>query len=104
MKVKLGALELEVTFDELDELVRRYGNVTVEGSVAAVPPQRSNNGRTTSHGTPADIVVLNRLVAAPNGVSAREIGEILGRRGKAIRRGAREWAVRIGLVNDENVD
>jgi hypothetical protein len=109
MKFRIGPIEiLDATWEDLDELIGRYGN-KVEGAVGNDDdqlgqqdgtPKRRNGG--TSAG---DRVVLERLVNAGNlGLPTQELGEILGRRGKSIKPGLLDWARRINLVNDKNID
>jgi hypothetical protein len=110
MKVKIGNLEITVeTLDELDELVKRYGNASVETN----PPAGSSEKTGASHGAgkshagsaPADRVVLKKLIdAGPIGVPTNVLGEILGKRGKGARGALRKWSKRIGLSSDDNLD
>jgi hypothetical protein len=113
MKVRIGALEiLDPTWEELAELVNRFGGAIVgDQAVASATengdpphppsPQRKNCGGVST----SDRVVLEQLVAAGSeGLPTQSLGEILGRQGKSIRPGLMEWARRIGLTNDANVD
>lgn len=105
MNVRIGNLEVtNVTPDELDMLIKRFGNVS-----SASPSQRlstkspgdANKQSVSTTGTPNDIVALRRLVeAGSGGVKTNDIGEILGKRGKGARRALRNWSKRIGLTND----
>lgn len=53
----------------------------------------------------ADTVLLRKMVeAGTTGMTTDDIGTILGRRGKAARRALDEWAKRIGLITDDNMD
>ena len=110
MKVKIGALEiLDPTWEELDDLIARYGG-DIAGSTSDDPDAehhsaqrpRKNGGGSAS---PSDRVVLERLVeAGAAGLPTQDLGEMLGRQGKSIRPGLLQWAKRIGLTNDANID
>jgi len=107
MKVKIGALEVTVeTFDELDELLKRYGGEPVSTDVQTSGNRKATSAVVKSPGTtPADGVVLKKLVdAGTNGVPTNILGEILGKRGKGARGALRKWSKRIGLSSDENLD
>jgi hypothetical protein len=102
MKVKIGNIEITVeTPDELDELVKRYGGTTAIEPDDAKHQKHHKGGQSAN--TPADMVVLKKFVdGASQGVTTTELGEILGRRGKATRHAVRDWAKRIGLTSDDN--
>lgn len=108
MKVTIGGLELsDVSLDELDQLVLRYGNQSKR--IAKGGANKSSNGSIgalTNHPTDdPDTTVLQKLVAAGDtGTSTKAIGEILGRRGKATRGAVKQWAQRIGLTKDQNAE
>jgi hypothetical protein len=105
MKVKIGGLELsDITLDELDELVRRYGNASGGGEHGdATPPKASNGAAVPVSGAAADTVVLQKLVeAGTDGVKATSLGTILGKKGKATRGAVREWAKRVGVSSDDD--
>lgn len=111
MKVRIGAIEIsDVTLDELDELVKRYGNSAIQPSDAkgSEPPSKpSGHPKSGSdhHGATADQVVLQKVVEAGSaGLPTNTLGEMLGRRGKATRGAARLWAQRMGIVNEGGVD
>jgi len=107
MKVRIGQLEIsDVSIEELDELVNRYGGdggsspPAKAGGKSPVNPKIANSGG----GGHQDAVLLKNFVdGADLGVEAKTVGEILGRRGKATRGAIREWAKRIGL-SQEGVD
>ena len=106
MKVRIGSIEIsDLSPKELDDLIRRYGNSGSSGSSKS--QQKSGNGEQPlpSHGAAADTVLLKKLVeSGDGGVTTIDIGTILGRRGKAARPALREWAKRIGLVTDDNLE
>jgi len=109
MKVKIGNLEITLeTLDELDELVKRYGGVSIDAepeTSAQKPSDGAPRGKAPVGTTPADWVVLNKLVAAGvNGVPTNVVGEILGKRGKGARGALRKWSKRIALSPDDNLD
>lgn len=106
MKVKIGNIEIsDVTLEELDQLVERYGN-------SAFEPQgdKPNRPKQQSDALPAgvgaaDTVLLRKLVeAGTNGVTTIDIGTILGRQGKAARPALKEWSKRVGLVTDDSLE
>lgn len=109
MKIRIGAIEIvDATWEELEQIVERYGGGDHESPHEADdddadrPPPRRKNGNTT---TPGDRVVLELLVSAgSSAVPTQELGDILGRRGKSIRPGLINWAMRVGLINDKNID
>ena len=112
MKVRIGALEIvDPTWEELDDLIARYGGgITAtsddapdsEHSELPRPSPRKNGG---SGASASDRVVLERLVQAGSlGLPTQDLGEMLGRQGKSIRPGLLQWARRIGLTNDANID
>jgi len=107
MKVRIGNLEVtDVTPDELDELVKRYG-----GDVTKTPAREPNQAYAkeiqeagAAIGA-ADTVLLKKFVeAGSTGLTTTEVGEILGRRGKAARPAVQEWAIRIGLTQDDALE
>src|ERR1700722_2326355 len=102
MKVKIGNLEITVeTLDELDELVKRYGNAAAVEAGDAKHQKHPKSGQPAN--TPADMVVLKRFVdGGSQGVTTTDLGEILGRRGKATRHAVRDWAKRIGLTSSDD--
>lgn len=112
MKVRIGAIEIsDVSLDELDELVKRYGTSTIqsadnEGNGSGDSKHRTHpKAGNSTHGNTTDTVVLRQFVEAGNqGVPTEHLGEMLGRRGKATRGAAREWAHRIGIVSDASID
>ena len=110
MKVKIGNLEVTVeTFDELDELVKRYGNASVENKPTLdgekKPIGQGAGSKPHTGHTAADGVVLKKLIdAGINGVPTNELGEILGKRGKGARGALRKWSKRVGLSSDDNLD
>lgn len=100
MRVRIGQLEIiDPTPEELDELVEKYGGFT--GGEATSKIQKPK----TSNDSPRDSVLLKTFVeAGMNGVAVNSAGGLLGRKGKAMRGAAREWAVRVGLSHDANSD
>jgi hypothetical protein len=122
MKVSLDPstrrLEFEdLSWDDLDELVVRYGGTVNLGSGSDSPESdegerdfppggagvRRNNGNGQAYA--ADRVVLERLVSqGESGVPTQEIGEMLGRLGKSIRPALNDWSQRVRLIVDDTVD
>lgn len=106
MKVRIGTIEIsDVTIDELDELVKRYGNSAFEPTAEAKQKTKTQPNGTSIASGAQDHVLLKKLVdAASVGITTIEIGDILGRRGKAARPALKEWGRRIGLSTDENIE
>jgi hypothetical protein len=111
MKVRIGSIEIsDVTLDELDELVKRYGNSAIQPPESksgdqAPKPGGHSKGSSDHHGATTDQVVLQKVVeAGSTGLPTNTLGEMLGRRGKATRGAARQWAQRVGIVNEGGVD
>lgn len=106
MKVKIGNLEVTVdSLDELDELVNRYGNLAATSAdEAGKTLKRTGDSHPVGAGA-ADTVLLKKLVEAGDaGVTTIDVGTILGRRGKAARPALKEWAKRVGLTTDDNLE
>jgi len=105
MKVRIGNLEItDITPEELDELVKRYGGAVPTTQDVAPTPPTYNSHEPIGQGA-ADTVLLRKLVeAGSEGVTTIDIGDILRRRGKAARPALRDWAKRIGLAPDETID
>jgi len=103
MKVRLGQLEfVDPTPEELDELVQRYG---VGQSDDALHQKATKQGKKALADGPRDSVVLRAFVdAGLVGVSAKRVGSLLGKGGKAMRGAARAWATRVGLTHDKGND
>ena len=110
MKIKIGQLEItDVSMDELQALVARFGGSVEQGGnggpAGADGSGKPNGGNGTIPERPSDRVVLERLVKAGTaGAPTQEVGEVLGFRGKSIKRGLLSWARRIGLVQDDGID
>ncbi len=93
------------SWDEIDELVKRYGS-DVEGLAAmeresalapVTPTGRSGLG-------PSDQALLSRFVeAGRRGIPTGDLSTALGRRGKAIRPALDSWSRKIRLVSELGV-
>jgi hypothetical protein len=104
MKVRIGNVEISdiSSLDELEAIVRLLGDLAapiesgvVERIVEAVP-----SGGTLPTG---DKILLRRFVTAhPRGIETADVGMALGRKGKAIRPAALQWANRIGLTKGDD--
>lgn len=109
MKVRIGGIEIiDPTWEELDALVTKYGGL-VNGAGHSGEEKAENGGSAMPHqrGSIAakDRVALDKLVAAgAAGVPTQEIGEVLGKLGKAVRPELVRWAGRVGLTHDDTFD
>lgn len=113
MKIKIGPIEVsDLSLDEFYALLDRYADgAELSGTPAKTSADNthntdagggSGNGHSANH---ADRVVLEKLVRSGSaGVPTQDLGEILGRRGKAIRGALQGWAGRVGLVQDDGID
>ncbi len=91
------------SFDELDELIQRYGAegpLIIQSDSAQPPPRRTPFGNLA----PSDRSLLEQFVAGgPNGVRTNQLGPALGTSGRGIRPALDAWARRIGLVTQDGV-
>lgn len=90
-------------WEELDQLIQRYGGELV---IAAPAPGGDQKGRRKSASTgtltATDRALLERFIEeGVRGVLTADIGQALGKRGKAIRPALDGWSRRIGLVTEE---
>lgn len=93
------------SWDELDQLIERYGSqqaIVIQGPpVERVSPE----GRVLSPSgpvSPTDKTLLRLFVeGGSSGVPTRDIGPALGKRGKSIRPALEAWSRRIGLVTED---
>lgn len=106
MNVKIGGLEItNVTPEDLDGLIKKYGKLSLDHAAPKSAARAAAQGEHKGAGLPVDSVVLKRLVEAGNqGVTTNDLGELLGRKGKATRGALKEWAVRVGLAADSFED
>jgi len=90
------------SFDELDELIERYGAegpLIIQGDPAQTPPRR-----TFGNLAPSDRSLLQQFVTGgENGVRTNQLGPALGTSGRGIRPALDVWARRIGLVTQDGV-
>ncbi len=100
MRLRIGALEIiDPTPEELRMLIQEC--IGLSGSDAQVTIQKS----LLTNDAPRDSVLLKTLVdAGMTGIAVNKAGSILGRKGKAMRTAARDWAVRVGLSHDAASD
>lgn len=92
------------SWEELDELVERYGGealiVTQQQTGSEGQPQRRN--RTGLQLSPSDRALLERFVeAGSRGLLTSQISPAMGKKGKGIRPALDRWSRRIGLVTEE---
>ena len=103
MKIKIGSIEIsDVSPEELDSLVNRYGGCVPKSEQQDLP-QKQAVSESRGHAAP-DAVILRKLVDAPEGMPINDVGALLGRRGKAARSAIKQWAMRVRLVQDSNVE
>jgi hypothetical protein len=99
MKARIGSIEFDVSLEELDELVRRYGQGSDDPRVPTKPNAPSLNG------VARDKVILDRFIqAAINGIGTKELGDLLGKHGRGVKPALRKWAIRIKLVTPEEAN
>jgi hypothetical protein len=104
MKLKIGNIEIsDISLEELDTLVGRYGGSGAARSDQPDVPAKTIQPDSTGHAAP-DAVILRKLVDAPDGMPINDVGALLGRRGKAARSAIQQWAVRVRLVQDSNLE
>lgn len=109
MRAWVRGIEIEVTLEEFDQLIERYGTDAGSPSVSPKPPDNSGGGgggaRRGGGGGVADGVILKTLVeAGSGGVEVNRLGDLLGRKGKAMRGAAKAWANRVGLATNADHD
>lgn len=86
-------------------MVKKYGKLSLDHAAPKSASRAAGQGEHKAAGVPVDSVVLKRLVEAGNhGVTTNDLGELLGRKGKATRGALKQWAVRIGLATDTDAD
>jgi hypothetical protein len=89
------------SWNEFDELVQRYGaeGPLVIGSSSEKPPASDRKGTKLNH---TDASLLERFAdAGKSGVPTKDIGPVLGKKGKAIRAALDAWSRKIGLVTED---
>lgn len=91
------------SWEDFDELIQRYGSgnepiavVGGEGASHLKPQFKSKPG--PSRLAPHDRTLLKNFLEGS--VSTNQIGQALGRKGKAIKSGLDDWSLRIGLTTD----
>jgi hypothetical protein len=96
-KVHVRGIEIEInSWDELDELVNRYGGAEVTRSAGPSPQRRSSS---LAH---VDSTLLRQFVQrGARGVLNSDLGPHLNAVGKGIRPALDRWASRIGLVPED---
>jgi hypothetical protein len=107
MKVHIGSLEITVeNLEELDQLVQRYGGEQPSHRAVDQPSengsvQRANGGNSVAH----DRVILGHLIEhADTGVHTNTLGDMLGRRGKAVKPALNQWAIKVRLMTEDGID
>lgn len=110
MRAKIGGIEFfDLTMDEADELIKRYGQAAPsEGGTDGLPPPPGGANHKPAggaRGNAADMVILRKMVeAGTQGMPTATLGEMLGCRGKATWGAAKEWAVRMEIASDPDMD
>lgn len=92
------------SWEELDELIQRYGaDVSLIDTEKAESQSRSQ-GHRTHHLPTADRAILKKFVERESkGLLNKDLGAFLGVEGKSIRPALRKWAVKIKLAESEDV-
>jgi hypothetical protein len=104
MKVTIQGLDVSVdSMDELEELIQRFGGSATPGDASkkkhVSSPTNGSNGETNS--VTHDRVILQHMVDAGDvGVHTNTLGDMLGRKGKAVGAALVQWAIKIRLVAD----
>lgn len=92
-------------WDEMDEIVRRYGDGEAHARPDGIEKDSSERIETPRRNgglPPADHALLERFVDGKDrGVPTSELGPALGKQGKSIRGELERWSRRIGLVTGE---
>lgn len=88
------------SWEELDEIVIRYGGV----DAGPPPEEKLKPPRTGGSSNPADRALLKQFVEGGNrGIATGTIGQALGKQGKSIRPALAEWSRRVGLADKDVV-
>ncbi len=106
IRVKGIPIEVE-SWDDLDEVIKRYGNESVPVEVMPGEPKKNQGGRNhpSSHLRTNDEVLLRQFVTKDGrGILNDVIGDALGARGKSIWPALRKWAVQIHLADNESAE
>lgn len=108
MKLKYGNLEFsDLTWDEVEQLVTRFGAAgeSESSSNGSATTTQSTTGSTAAGSSnTADRSILAKMIAAgESGVLTTVLGDLLGKRGRAIPSGIAQWSIRIGLSGSEDV-
>jgi hypothetical protein len=94
------------SWDELDELIERYGHegpVVVQSPVA--PHHRTEHAHAQGSITPSDRSLLQHFVTeGRRGVLSNQIGQALGTAGRGLPIALDAWARRIGLVTQDGAE
>ncbi len=88
------------SWDELDELVRRYGDATLAvGQERTGDAEPQPTGRYGAALNPPDRALLQQFVeAGGRGLLTTQISPAVGRKGKGIRPALDRWSRKVGLV------
>lgn len=101
-RVSVRGIEMTIdSWDELDQIVERYGTTSVIGA-----PDHSRQTETVraSSLTHPDRALLDSFVEqGDRGLLNKDLGPAIGAQGKGIKPALDRWARRIGLVSEEGV-
>jgi len=105
MHVKIRGVDIYLeNMDELDMLLEKYGSEIAIGEDAN-PEPKSKHKQAAGSSSTHDRVILSRFVeAGSTGVETNELGKLLGKMGRGTRNAAKQWALRVGLINSDSVD
>lgn len=106
--IRVRGIPIEVeSWDDLDEVVKRYGNDSSPIEIQPSELKKTAISRPHTHGhlQTNDQVLLKQFVEKDgSGVLNDVIGDALGARGKSIWPALRKWAVTIHMADSESAE
>lgn len=94
------------SWDEIDELIQRYGEDQVSASSGNEKEARKPKPSSTNSSlTQSDRALLERFIeGGSRGVINSDLTEALGKRGKGIKIELEKWARRVGISESDDVE
>lgn len=93
------------SWEELDELVGRYGGealIVAQGEPGELKVRPKSHGQGGAQLSPSERALLQQFVeAGSRGLLTTQIGPAVGKKGKGIRPALDRWSRRIGLVTED---